>query len=65
VVGAADRLIEQADRCEQVAAWHDEQATVGNKARREMHERAANSYRIIELSLRLVAEALDDDEEAA
>jgi hypothetical protein len=64
VIAAAERLMEQADRCEQVAAWHDEQATVGNKARREIHERAANSYRIVELSLRLVAEALEEEEAA-
>ena len=62
MIAAADRLIEQADRCENVAAWHDEQAGVGSPDERAVHDRAAQSYRIVELSLRLVAEAIDEDD---
>lgn len=61
MVGAAERLLEQADQCEQIAAWHDEYATVGPPAQRAMHERTAHGYRVVELSLRLVAEALNGD----
>ena len=63
MIAAPDRLLEQAQQCEQIAAWHDEQAGAGTKAEREVHERTACGYRIVELSLRLVAEALDEDDE--
>jgi hypothetical protein len=64
VVGAAERLLEQADQCQDVAAWHDEQATAGTPAERLVHDRAAMSYRIVELALRIVANALNDGEDA-
>ena len=63
MIAAPDRLIEQADQCEAVAAWHEEQAGAGPPQRREIHARTAQSYRVVELCLRLVADALDDEDE--
>jgi hypothetical protein len=61
VVDAAERIVEQANECQALAAWHDEHATAGTPSERQAHEQAAFSYRIVELSLRLVAAALDEE----
>jgi hypothetical protein len=55
VIGAAERLIQQADDLRGLAAHYEEQGD----------QRAAFQAKIIELCLRMVAEALEPDEEAA
>ena len=63
MTAAGDRLLEQADQCELKALHHTEQATVGTQAERTVHERAAHDFRVIEATLRLVAQALDNDDD--
>jgi hypothetical protein len=58
---AAERLKDQARDLHGQAAWHLERATVGEPAERLAHIRDAHTTQIVELCLRLVADALDED----
>jgi hypothetical protein len=62
VIVAAERLKQQANDLHGQAAWHLDQASAAQPAERLAHIHDAHTTQIVELCLRLVAEALEDDE---
>lgn len=62
MIASADRLIEQAEACENLAAWHEEQAGAGGYAWRDRMGIAAREFRVVALSLYIVAQCLLDEE---